>query len=146
MQQAINECLMLLLNKYKYDGTLERRKDKLKGQGCSIHFIETFAPVARFGSIHLLIALPAKLNMKVHQVCAYQNGEFNKTIYMEISTQSKGDLYNYNWKWNQGWHRMSIINILNAQLSPKRLERKMNSFLGKVQHEKTPMDVNVKLL
>nr|CAH7736890.1 unnamed protein product [Callosobruchus chinensis] len=81
---------IVLRNKYRPDGIVERRKARLVAQGFSqkpgMHFNETFAPVARLSSIRLVTALAAHENMDIQQLdvtCAYLNGQLNETIYME---------------------------------------------------------------
>lgn len=88
--QQIIDCLMILCNKFKADGTLERRKARLVAQGFShqpgVHCNQTFAPVARLSSIRLLITLAAQFKMNIGQfdiTCAYLNGEIEKEILME---------------------------------------------------------------
>lgn len=65
---------MVLRNKYKPDGTIERRKARLVARGFNqrpgIYFDQTFAPVARSSSIRLLIALAVYRGMKIHQIDA----------------------------------------------------------------------------
>lgn len=85
---------MVLRNKFNPDGTIQRRKARLVAQGFSqkpgIHFNETFAPVARLGSIRLLVSLAARLGMKMQQydvACAYLNGELEEVIHMEPPKQ-----------------------------------------------------------
>ncbi|GJQ68313.1 hypothetical protein Trydic_g16908 [Trypoxylus dichotomus] len=60
---------IVLRNKFKPDGTLERRMARFVAQGFGqkpgIHFYETFAPVARLSSIRLATALAARLGMKI---------------------------------------------------------------------------------
>jgi transposase InsO family protein len=81
---------IVLRNKFKPDGTLERRKARLVAQGFSqqpgIHFQETFAPVARFSSIRIMASLAARYGMKIRQfdvATAFLNGELKEEIYME---------------------------------------------------------------
>ncbi|KAJ3661597.1 hypothetical protein Zmor_005987 [Zophobas morio] len=81
---------IVLRNKYKSDGTFERRKARLVAQGFSqqpgIHFTETFAPVARFSSIRLMASLAARHDMAIKQFdveTAYLNGELNEEVFME---------------------------------------------------------------
>ncbi|CAH2016809.1 unnamed protein product [Acanthoscelides obtectus] len=88
--QHIVGSRIVLRNKYKPDGTIERRKARLVARGFSqkpgTHFNETFAPVARLSSIRLVSALAAHLNMDMQQLdvtCAYLNGSLDETIYME---------------------------------------------------------------
>jgi hypothetical protein len=62
---------MVLRDKYRADGTFERRKARLVAQGFSpkpgIHFSKTFAPAARFSSIRLVASLAAQYGMKIKQ-------------------------------------------------------------------------------
>lgn len=81
---------MVLRNKFKADGTLERRKARLVAQGFSqvpgVHYNETFAPVARMESIRLLSSLATRYNMKIRQLdveTAYLNGELEEEVIMQ---------------------------------------------------------------
>ena len=56
-----------------------------QAQGIDYH--ETFAPVARFGSIRVLLVIAAKREMYVHQKdvhvhTAFLNGKLDEDIYM----------------------------------------------------------------
>jgi transposase InsO family protein len=54
-------------------------------QAFGIDYFETFAPVAKFGSIRLLLALAAILNLELHQLdvdTAFLQAPVNETIYM----------------------------------------------------------------
>ena len=47
---------------------------------------QTFSPVVRFTSIHLVLAIVAHMNLKLHQMDVkktFLNGELNEEIYME---------------------------------------------------------------
>lgn len=79
-----------LRNKFRSDGTLERRKARLVAQGFSqrpgINFFDTFSPVAHFSSIRLMTSLAARYNMKIRQfdvTTAYLNGELEEEVFME---------------------------------------------------------------
>ena len=83
-------CRTVLRNKYNPDGTICRRKARIVARGFSQipgqDFTETFAPVARLESFRLLMALSAKLDLKVTQLdvtTAFLNGDIDTTIYME---------------------------------------------------------------
>lgn len=82
-------CRTVLRNKYKADGTIERRKVRVaRGftQRPGIDFHDTFTPVVRLESVRLLLALPVKFNLKVHHfdvTSAYLNGSIKEEIYME---------------------------------------------------------------
>ena len=90
-QGEVIGCRMVLRNKLKPDGTLERRKARLVAQGFNqkpgIHFSETFAPVARIGSIRIMTSLAARYGMNIQQfdiATAYLNGELEEEVLMEI--------------------------------------------------------------
>lgn len=81
---------IVLRNKFNSDGTLHRRKARLVAQGFSqqpgLHFNETFAPVARQGSIRLVAALSVHLGMKMYHFdveTAYLNRDLYEEILME---------------------------------------------------------------
>lgn len=82
---------MVLRNKYGPDGSLERRKARIVARGFSqrpgIDFSETFAPVARLGSIRLAAALASNRNLTIRQfdvTAAYLNGTVTENIFMEV--------------------------------------------------------------
>lgn len=84
-------CKLILTNKYKANGEIERRKARLVAKGYTqrigVDFYETFAPVARLSSIRTVLALAVKHNMSVHQMdvtTAYLNGKIDTDIYMEM--------------------------------------------------------------
>ena len=75
--------------KHDENGHAERYKCRLVAQGYKqaqgIDYHETFAPVARFGSIRTLLAIAAKRKMHVHQMdvhTAFLNGKLEEDIYM----------------------------------------------------------------
>ena len=75
--------------KHDENGHAERYKCRLVAQGYTqaqgIDYHETFAPVARFGSIRTLLAIAAKRKMYVHQMdvhTAFLNGKLEEDIYM----------------------------------------------------------------
>lgn len=78
---------MVLRNKLNPDGSIQRRKARLVAQGFAqkpgVHFNETFAPVARMGSIRLMISLAARFRMNIHQLdvtTAFLNGYLEEDI------------------------------------------------------------------
>ena len=84
-------CKTILRNKMRADGSLERRKARVVARGFAqrkgMDFNETFAPVARLGSVRLLMALAARKGLPVYQldvVAAYLNGNLDEEIYMEL--------------------------------------------------------------
>ena len=75
--------------KHNENGEAERYKCQLVVQGYTqaqgIDYHETFAPVARFGSIRTLLATAAQRHMHVHQMdvhTAFLNGKLDEDIYM----------------------------------------------------------------
>lgn len=81
----------ILTNKYGKDGVLDRRKARIVAKGYSQqhgeNFTETFAPVARLGSIRTTIAFAVRENMHIQQydvTTAYLNGKLDETVYMEV--------------------------------------------------------------
>jgi len=77
--------------KRKFGGNEEptRFKARLVAKGYSqqegIDYTETFAPVARYTSIRLLLAMAVKMDLHIHQmdaVSAYLNGNLQEEIYM----------------------------------------------------------------
>lgn len=82
---------VVLRNKYKEDGTLERRKARIVARGFAqrpgIDFDETFAPVARLSSIRIMVALAVEHDMTIQQfdvTTAYLNGELQEKVFMEV--------------------------------------------------------------
>lgn len=86
----------VLKTKYNEDGSVERRKARLVAKGCAqrpgIEFNETFAPVARFTSIRVMMAISAIKGLDLYQLditMAYTYGELNEEIYMEQAEHFK---------------------------------------------------------
>ena len=72
------------------DGAIQKYKARIVAQGFSqiegIDYDETFAPVAKFASLRVILALAAERDLEVHQMdvkLAYLNGELKEEIFME---------------------------------------------------------------
>jgi hypothetical protein len=72
------------------DGNVQKYKARVVAQGFTqvkgLDYDETFAPVAKFTSFCILLALAAQLNLEVHQMdvkAAYLNGKLKEEIFME---------------------------------------------------------------
>ena len=88
-QQAIGSRFVLR-NKFRSNGTLEKKKARLVARGFSqrpgVDYGDTFAPVARIGSIRLVASLAARLGLELQQLditTAYLNGNLTEDVYME---------------------------------------------------------------
>lgn len=89
--QRVIKCRTVLRNKHNAAGEITRRKARVVAKGCSqrpgVDYFDTFAPVARLGSLRVLVALAAKTGMKISQLdveCAYLHGDIDTDIYMEL--------------------------------------------------------------
>ena len=80
--------------KFSTDGSVEKCKAKFVARGFSqkegIDYDETFAPVARYSSIRVIISLASVMGWKLHQMdvkTTFLNGEIEEEVYIE---QPKG--------------------------------------------------------
>ncbi|GAA5891762.1 hypothetical protein JCM16303_002396, partial [Sporobolomyces ruberrimus] len=84
-------CRFVFRRKKDQHGRVSEHKVRLVAQGFSqrpgVDFCETFAPVAKFVSVRVLLALAARNNLLVHQADvdkAYLHGALDEEIYMRI--------------------------------------------------------------
>lgn len=89
-----NGCKWIYKNKYRSDGSLDKHKVRLVAKGYAqkegIDYDETFAPTAKWATIHSLLAMSAQHGWKVHQMdvkTTFLNGDLKENVYM---TQPKG--------------------------------------------------------
>ena len=73
------------------DGTIERYKARLVakgyGQQYGVDYDETFAPMAKFNSIRVLLSIGAILNLEIQQMdvkSAFLNGRLDEDVYMDV--------------------------------------------------------------
>jgi hypothetical protein len=83
-------CKWVYRTKYASDGSVERHKAQLVSKGFSqvegIDYNETFSPIAKMNSIHLVLALVASHKWEVHQMdvkSTFLHGDLQEEIYME---------------------------------------------------------------
>jgi hypothetical protein len=124
-------CRWVFKKKLKSDGSLDRYKARLVAKGYLQQFgrdyNETFAPVAKYKSIRLLLALAAHFNQKVYQddaTSAFLNGLLKEKVIMD---QPEGFIVkstDYKWllqktlyglkqaprEWNEVFHKFMIEN------------------------------------
>lgn len=99
--KKIVECKWVFTIKYKFDGSIERYKATLIAQGLTqtyrIDHEETFAPIAKLGSIKILLSVAANLSLGLIQLdikIVFLNGKLTEKIYMKIllGFEDKGEV------------------------------------------------------
>jgi hypothetical protein len=87
-------CKWVFKKKLRSDSTIEKYKTILVAKSYTQKededFFDTYSPIARFTTIHVLLSLTASYDLLVHQMdikTAFLNGELEEKIYM---TQSDG--------------------------------------------------------
>ncbi|UYV66641.1 K02A2.6-like, partial [Cordylochernes scorpioides] len=84
-------CKWIFLIKRKGNGEIDRYRARLVAKGFSqrrgIDYKETFAPVVRYDSVRVLLALATVMDMEIMQFdikTAFLNGDLDEDIYMQI--------------------------------------------------------------
>uniref|UniRef100_A0A5S6QSI6 Reverse transcriptase Ty1/copia-type domain-containing protein n=1 Tax=Trichuris muris TaxID=70415 RepID=A0A5S6QSI6_TRIMR len=127
--QTIIGSRLILSNKYKSNGCLERRKATLVAKGysqrCGIDYKETFAPVTRFSSIRTLMALAVERDLKVHQLditTAFLNGDL-EDVFMQIPD----------------FLEVVLESILQERTEPHELLNTTHDWLNQLKRSKYPV-------
>lgn len=85
---VIGSCWIYKI-KHDGDGNIKKYKERLVAKGFSqegIDYEETFAPVARYTSIRVVISLVAQMGWKLQQMdvkMMFLNGELEEEVYIE---------------------------------------------------------------
>jgi hypothetical protein len=124
-------CRWVFRKKLKLDGTLDKYKARLVAKGylqkLGRDFNETYAPVAKFKSIRLLLAIAAHRNQKVYQddaVSAFLNGILKERVLMDQPEGYEVNSDDYKWllqktlyglkqsprEWNEVFHLFMVEN------------------------------------
>ena len=71
-RRKLVRCKWVYRTKYAADGSVDKYKEQLVATGFSqvegIDYSETFAPIAKMNSIHLVLSLAASQHWSVHQM------------------------------------------------------------------------------
>ena len=123
------------------DNTIERYKARLVargfGQRAGIDYDETFAPVAKFQSIRLILALAAMHDLELHQMdvkTAFLYGHLEEDVFMEQPEGfEKGD--NMVWK--------LLKSLYGLKQSPRTWYRELDAFLKTLRFTRTVSDHSI---
>ena len=83
-------CKWIFKRKMKTDGSIDNYKARLVAKGYKqkegLDYFDTYSPVTRITSIHMLIAIASLHTLEIHQMdvkTTFLNGDLNEEIYMD---------------------------------------------------------------
>jgi hypothetical protein len=129
--------------KYVADGSVKKYKARFVARGFSqvegIDYEETFAPVARYTSIHTIIALVESMGWQLHQMdvkTAFLNGEIEEEVYTE---QLEGFVIH-----DEKSHVCRLKKAMyGLKQAPRASYEKMDGFLMSLGFSKSVVDPNL---
>jgi hypothetical protein len=129
--------------KHTVDGSVEKYKARFVARGFSqvkgLDYEETFAPVARYTSIHTIIALVASMGWKLHQMdekTTFLKGEMEEEVYIE---QPDGFMIH-----NKKSHVCRLKKALyGLKQAPRAWYKKMDGLLMSLGFNKRVVDPNL---
>jgi hypothetical protein len=128
---------------YAIDGSVEKYKAIFVARGLSqvegVDYDETFSPVARYTSIHTIIALATSMCWKLHQMdvkTTFLNGEVEEEVYIE---RLEGFMIH-----NNKYHVCRLNKALyGLKKAPHAWYEKMDGFLMSLGFNKSVVDPNL---
>ncbi len=136
-------CKWVFKIKQGTNGDVERYKARLVARGFTqtyrVDYNETFAPVAKFTSIHCILALAALEDMEIHQMdvkTAFLNGQLEEEIYME---QPQGFMHQGDEHLVCKLHK----SLYRLKQSPRAWNQKLDAFLKSIEFMKSEADPSV---
>ena len=84
------KCKWVFCTKKDTNSVVVRFKARLVAKGCSqvegVHFGEIFAPVTKFNTIRIILAIASAMGLEIHQMdvkTVFLNSELDVEMYME---------------------------------------------------------------